>query len=244
MRSFDSTDLERVFPVVQNLPFRTKSDALNHLKFFHLVDYNNDYKIDVFYEGSTGGEGTMLHVIQNTGNNFEIVQTIYGSVQDIKVQNNKITEFQILDYACCAGYVDHLQLWSSKGTSKYSSVNDLALIVGTNIPSDQFDKPINFKITNERYNMRLEPEIKELGENDVPFNPIDGQNISASFTSGNTGTAIAQKEDETGRIWWLVIMDQMPNSEFPKLFYEGNNDIYNYKPVGWISSRYVEKIKK
>lgn len=243
LRSFDSTDLERIFPVIKNLPFRTKSDALNHLDFFHLIDFNNDYRIDVLYNGWTGGEGEMLQIIENSGDKFEIIQTIYGSVQDLRFKNNKITEIEILDYACCAGYVDHLQLWKKDGTTNFIGVNDLALIVGTYIPSDQFENPIKFRVINDRYNMRIEPEIKNLKENSNDFDPIDGQNISASFTTGDTGTAIAKKVDETGRVWWLVIMDMMPNPQFPKLFYEGNNDIFSYKPVGWISSRYVEKIE-
>lgn len=243
LRSFDSTDLERIFPVVKNVPFRTKSDALNHLDFFHLIDFNNDYKIDVLYNGWTGGEGEMLQIIKNNGSNFEIVQTIYGSVQDLQIENNEVTEIEILDYACCAGYVDHLQLWKKEGTTNFIGVNDLALIVGTYIPTDQFENPIKFRVINDRYNMRIEPEIKNLKENSNDFDPIEGQNISASFTTGDTGTAIAKKVDETGRVWWLVIMDTMPTPQFPKLFYEGNNDIFNYKPVGWISSRYVEKIE-
>lgn len=244
LRDFDSTDLEKIFPIIQNLPFRNKADALNHLELFHLIDYNNDHKIDVLYNGWTGGEGEMLQIIKNTGSEYEISQTIYGAVKDLKIEDNKITEIEILDYACCAGYVDHLQLWQLNGYSQYSAVNDLALIVGTEIPSQTFDNPFKFEIKNEQYNMRIEPKIKELKENNNDFDPINEQNISASFTTGNTGTAIAQKEDDTGRVWWLVIMDQMPSNQFPMLFYEGNNDIYSYKPVGWISSRYVQKLEK
>ena len=243
LRSFDSTDLERIFPIVKNLPLRSKSDALNHLDYFHLIDFNNDYKMDIFYNGWTGGEGEMLQVIKNNGSNFEIIQTIYGSVQDLKIENNQVTEIEILDYACCAGYVDHFQLWKKDGTTNFVGINDLALIVGTPIPSDQFENPIRFRVKNDRYNMRVEPEIRELEENNASFDPIDGQNISASFTTGDTGTAIAKKVDETGRIWWFVIMDNMPHAEFPKLFYGGNNDIFRYKPVGWISSRYVDTIE-
>ncbi len=244
LRDFDSTDLEKIFPIIQNLPFRTKSGALNHLELFHLIDYNNDHKIDVLYNGWTGGEGEMLQIIKNTGTKYEIEQTIYGAVKELKIEDNKIREIEILDYACCAGYVDHLQLWRKDGTTNFVGVNDLALIVGTHIPSDQFNNPIKFRVKSDRYNMRIEPEIKEMEENNAPFDPIDGQNISASFTTGNTGTAIAEAEDDTGRIWWLVIMDQMPSNQFPNLFYEGNNDIYSYKPVGWISSRYVEKLEE
>lgn len=243
-RAFDSSDIEKVFPVVENSPFRSKSDVLKHLDFFHLIDYNNDYKIDILYNGWTGGEGEMLQVIKNTGSDFEIVQTIFGSVKGIKIENNKITEIEILDFSCCGGYVDHLQLWTLNDSSQYAAVNDLALFVGTKIPSQTFDKPIKFEIKSERYNMRMWPEIGEIKENEAPFDPIDGQNISASFTIGDTGVAIAEKEDNNGRIWWLVIMDQMPSNEYPKLFYDGNNRIQKYKPVGWISSRYVERLGK
>jgi hypothetical protein len=118
-------------------------------------------------------------------------------------------------------------------------VNDLALIDRA-VPSDRLDRPVRFRISNDRYNMRTDPEILELNENEVLFTPIQGQHISATFVAGDTGTAVAESEDDTGRTWWLVIMNQMPDSQYPTIFYEGNNSTDFYRPVGWISSRFVE----
>jgi hypothetical protein len=242
IRSFDSVDLEKIFPLIKNLPFRTKDEALEHLDFFHLVDYNNDLKIDIFYNGWTGGEGTMLQIIQNTGNGFKIVQTLFGTVKDLQTNNNCISTIEVLDYSCCAGYIDHLQSWSlDQITEKYVIKSDIAYVVGFKIPDKKFDMPIMFEIVNERYNMRTEPEIINIEPHSAPFDPIENQNISASFTTGDTGVAIAESTDSTGRIWWLVIMDNKPSTNYPTIFYEGNNDIFDYKTLGWISSRYIKK---
>lgn len=240
VRPFNAADVENLRHLHDKYFSFIDSDNLpEYLPAFHLVDYDNDYDLDIFYHGWSGAESEILHIIENTGKTFEVVQSIWGAVKEVRYNNNRIEEIEVYDYACCAGYVNHLQLWKQDESSAYQVVNDLA-IIGIDLLTDRLDKPVRFQVINTKYNMRTQPEIRELRENEGPFTPIDGQNISATFVAGNTGTAIAEKEDNTGRIWWLVIMDHMPDTQYPTIFYPGNNETESYKPVGWISSRFVE----
>ena len=239
-KPFTEQDLANLFPTIKDQPFRTLEAAKNSLSLFHFVDYNNDGEDDIFYNGWSGGEGTMLLVITSTGT-YKIDQYFSGRVQNIKMDNGNIKSIEILDYSCCAGYVDHLQLLNfDNSTNQFLKVNDYAIITGTPIPTDFFE-PIKFSITNEFYNLRTDPEIQKMKNGTVPFDPIKEQNISAVYTAGDTGTAIAAKTDSTGRIWWFVIMDDKPISE--TIFYDGNNDFETYQPVGWLSSRFVKKVE-
>jgi len=104
--------------------------------------------------------------------------------------------------------------------------------------------PVRFEIQNSPYNLRNSPEIiTGLKEDYYDYTPINEQNITASYKAGDKGTAYAESTDSTGRIWWLVVMDVKPTSG-ESLYYEGNNEFENYKPIGWISSRYVMRIEE
>ncbi len=233
----DTSTLKSIYPIVVNKPFRDLKTLINAVDLFHFIDLNKDGVNEIIYNGWTGGEGEMIHVLWENDQKFELRQTIMGRIVELNPSSSK-AKMTVLDYACCAGYIDHLTCFELN-ERLFKITNDYAY------PFYKFEdinliEPVQFEVQRDPYNLRLNPEIQQnLDPNDYPFDLIQNQNIAAIFTTGDTGTALAEKTDETGRIWWLVVMDNAP--KYPNtIFYRGNNDYELYKPIGWMSSRYLK----
>ena len=233
----DTPTLKSIFPVVVNKPFHDLKTLINAIDLFHFIDLNKDGVNEIIYNGWTGGEGEMIHVLWENNQKFELKQTILGRIVELNPSSSK-AKMTVLDYACCAGYIDHLTYFELNGlvfqiTEDYAiplyKLKDLNLI-----------DPVQFEVQRDPYNFRLYIEIQQnLDPSDYPFDLIQNQNIAAIFSTGDTGTALAEKTDETGRIWWLVVMNNAP--KHPRtIFYRGNNGYEQYMPIGWMSSRYLK----
>jgi len=97
-------------------------------------------------------------------------------------------------------------------------------------------EPTKFKIINDTYFIRDSPKIDNDTENDR-FE-TKGNSIG-EFVKGQKGTAYKSSTDSTGRVWWLMEsepLDSLQNS----YFYNENRVKASF--IGWISSRYVERI--
>jgi len=232
--------IESIFETIKGNPYTELKNFVRNIDKFHVLDIDGDKQKEIIYNGFNGSEGEMIVIIESSSSGYKISLKVFGRIVDIS--NNKNTaEFIFLDYSCCGGYVDHLETYRYNAKIRtFELVKSLAKVDETVLPRNQIE-PIKFKVVNERYNLRLSPEIVTgLTSGSFDFDPIENQNIIAVYSSGDTGTAIAESTDETGRVWWFVIMDSYPDKS-KSVFYKGNNIFDNYNPVGWISSRYVEK---
>ena len=236
-----STELiESIFETIKGNPYPELKYFLQNIDDFHLVDIDGDNENEIVYNGFNGSEGEMILILNLSKSGYKITLKVFGRLVDIS-SNKTPSEFTVLDYACCAGYVTHLETFQYKEKLEtFEIVKSLAKIDETVFPKTQIE-PIKFKIVNEKYNLRYSPEIVTgLKSGSFDFDPIENQNIVAVYGAGDTGKAIAESTDETGRVWWFVIMDNYPDKS-KSIFYKGNNKFEKYNPVGWISSRFVEK---
>jgi hypothetical protein len=60
----------------------------------------------------------------------------------------------------------------------------------------------------------------------------------AIYSKGSTGTAIAKHIDQSGRLWWFVVMDHYKKPS-RSLFAPRNHNMISYKSTGWMSSRFL-----
>lgn len=236
--------LQSNFDVLAENPYSELKYLLENKATFHLIDIDGDQVREVVYNGWNGGEGEMVVVYRLIKDQLVFVQNFLGRIVDIRSNESNQTRFLVYDYACCAGYVDHLQTFDfNPKTKMFEIVKSIAKINETEIPDNWIDT-FRIKITKSPYNLRYSPEIKTGIANSFGyFEPIKQENIAATYQAGDKGTVYAQAIDDTGRIWWFVLMDAMPRSG-ENLFYEGNNLFVNYQPIGWISSKYVEKLNQ
>lgn len=94
-----------------------------------------------------------------------------------------------------------------------------------------------FVVRNDKYKLREQPVIDDKHdeqESDFEGMPIYG-NALAEFGKGSKGEAIAEKPDETGRVWWFVIMDGDAKVEYDRFYGD-----QKASKAGWMSSRFLE----
>lgn len=214
------------------------------LNSFHQIDFNADGLNDIIFEGFFGGEGEALVFFINEGDSYQKSQEIKGRIERIeKSSNNGFLSFTIHDYHCCAGFVDHiLTLDIVRQGSSYDFIfhNDFAYMYDTEQPT-KFMLEIPFITVNPEYKLRAQPVINESYDN-LPEDEIIDGNTAAIYPEGSRGYAIAEQTDETGRVWWFVIMEN--NIEPLKSnLYTGNNKL-NFRSLGWMSSRFVKKLNE
>lgn len=230
---------QTIFPTIQHLPWHDLETAFENIDKYHLIDIDNDNVDEIIYNGYSGSEGEMVLILKQIDNKYSIIQTFFGRIVNIEKEND-FQNLTVLDYSCCGGYVDHIQFFKyDADLNNYIIGRDLAKL---EIMADDasYVKPIKFEVVRDQYNLRFNPKIvPNLNSANYDFDLIQNQNISAIYSKGATGTAIAENIDETGRIWWLVIMND--NYLIQSIFYEGNNECYSYQLIGWMSSKYLKR---
>ena len=97
-----------------------------------------------------------------------------------------------------------------------------------------------FKTITEEYKLRLEPFINDTSTSSYP-ELVQGNTI-AIYPKESLGYALSQQQDDTGRIWWFVIMK---NNLKPisSVMYSGFYENDDYYSCGWMSSRFLKKIE-
>lgn len=216
-----------------------ESNLQRLLDSFHFIDLDQDGMLDLIFEGFLGAESTFIFAFQNTANGYQKVFTAVGRVHKF-ITTDPLLPFTIVidNYACCANVTNYYRIYTPNaavGLLKYHEIATIGYINDLAKPIALRKDPIPFKVKNNRYLLRNAPLLDDLEEYhedpDFPGNRI------AAFDEGATGIALAEQTDETGRVWWFVLMDSK-NIPLHSLF-------YNKKPglsiLGWMSSRYLEK---
>lgn len=206
---------------------------------FHLIDLDRDGMLDLVFEGFVGAESTFLLAFQQTSNGYKKVFSAVGRVHKF-IATDPLLPYTIVvyNYGCCADITNYYRVYTpdaATGLLKYQETATIGCIDDVTTPTALLEKPIPFKVKNNHYLLRNAPAIDDAYEYsedpDFPGNSI------AAFGAGATGLALAEQTDETGRVWWFVLMDSK--------YTPSKSLFYNKEPglsiLGWMSSRYLEK---
>jgi len=234
---------------------KIKDDLLEYLKEneileeslsnFHFIDYDLNGVIDIVYSGDAGTE-TKRTIVFKLGENG-----IYSKIFDkfgVLISIYQISKFTPLTFVlkenpCCGNNQITYEIYQPinqgdkielQASSKYCA------IIGTELPKTLIDNPILFEVKNELYYLRLTPAVDNEKFNEE-LN-ITG-NIIAEYTIGAKGYAILERQDETGRVWWFVLMVNN-NKPLKSMMDTGSNNENEYYSIGWMSSRYLEIISE
>ncbi len=201
------------------------TDLREDMDKFRFVDLDLDGSHEIFYEGFIGGEPTGTIIFKrNLLGKFEEIFERMGVIKSL--WRNTIDGpllMETLLRPCCMGTTYTKETWAYLN-SDFDLLEKVNWIIGTTIP-EELGNPVKFKVLNDPYTLRSSPEIKE-------------DNILTAYKTGDFGYALAERVDETGRVWWFVFM---LNNRFPsdKTFYDYAYEDHYYS-IGWMSSRYVE----
>lgn len=215
-----------------------KSNLVNSLK---AVDINNDSLTDIIYFGPHEGEGVLVHIFIQENRGFRKVFTTSQGIVKVLWADGRIDKLLVHDWGCCADRTLSNFVYQAKYTDNIPTFSlvwqSIELTNFLTKPKHYFETPIRFGITAENYNLRANPFIDDTTENHLL--EIKGNSIGI-LKKGFKGTAYASTEDNTGRIWWYVIIDKEFEVEQAYIHYP----YYKFKPhlVGWISNRYVVEL--
>jgi hypothetical protein len=199
----------------------------------HFADINNDNKIDVIFNGWSGGEPDIIRFFIQSENGFDKWFEILQNPLEIRITNNRIDEIIAIDNGCCDAY--QVTISKYKVSNKLNLISQTSYIDWTDM-NGTIIEPAKFKIINDTYFIRDSPKIDNETENER-FE-TKGNSIG-EFLKGQKGTAYKSSTDSTGRVWWLMEsepLDSLQNSYFY------NESKIKTSFIGWISSRYVERI--
>lgn len=215
--------------------------------FYSKYDLNNDGISDIIYSGLVGPPEAMTIVWLNDGENYKFTAIFQGYHESLIQQDSTLgTSLIIKSNYCCASIVSKITIMKPilidnvffyKKSAQYLQFYKLEIPKNIDVL-----KPIKFMTINDNYRLRYSPLTNTIKDtigifNEVINKPVYG-NIIAEFEKGSIGNAVASYPDDTGRIWYFVIMSKDAKTTY-SLFKDNN---YAHK-CGWMSSRFVNIIK-
>ena len=222
----------------------------NFTDSFHFVELNGDGRVDLIYQGWTGGEGTIVDFYINTGKSYKKVFSDFMELLDLHLEKKKLISFVIYNPGCCAEMVQferHYQVspqFDCKLQWQGAILEGMSAFERKIEPDSFFGNQFQFQTLNEDYALRYQPLISDTAPVEIwealPDNRKPRGNIVAVFPKGAIGTAWAHKTDSTGREWWLVEMKPLKYLKFDA-YYELDDFPTHY--IGWMSSRFVKRIE-
>ena len=174
----------------------------------------------------------------------ELIENEYwGRLSEVYAYKSAYTMY-LKYYGCCGDYENRdykVKCEFEPDKLSFRVENVLIYHEETPQPKLKFESPIKFIVENDKYYLRVTPEVN----NTESFFPREKEgNDYKIFIKGDKGVAYGEHTDATGRVWWYVRMN-------PKEEYEDNTinvrveEGFILKPayIGWMSSRYLKKSK-
>jgi len=222
------------------IDFLPLQDLDTYLDNFYLIDLDNDNDLDLVYHGWSGAESNCIRFFINKNGEYVNSAFVWGDLIAVTEKESKNFVMHVNLPSCCGNF--ETRNYKIKTIVRKDSLQLKLLEVKihhdfTKAPEKLFDSPIEFKVTNDPYHLRVTPEIDSINQffpGERPFG-----NFYLTYRTGDIGKALGKHTDNTGRVWWYVEMEA--NKRYSRI--EDNDMIVYPKFIGWMSSRYLEKIE-
>ncbi len=234
--------LRQSFTSITDFTYENADSLVSACSSYHWLDIDNDKNDELIYSGVSWGEGEMTIIYRVTDSKIQKIQHFFGRILDIQNLGTNRCKMIVFEYACCAGYTDYIQTYEyNSKTQNFEITNAIAKIRLTTIPTD-LQEPVKFKTKVAHSILRYSPEtITGIGEGRYDFEAINGENILTIYHSVATGQIFAEAKDNSGTIWYLVVMDSISAGE-KTIINRGSIEFLKYQPVGWIAKNSVSLI--
>lgn len=218
---------------------------------FHFIDFSGDGVADVIYDGPWfmrntdgevgAGEGGQLRLYQVVRGRAVAVFESHASLQRVwPGRPGEPVTFRTVHYGCCSDPQWGIQFFRPVlhgDTVRYDAYREVMGREGLEIPARFMDAPRRFTVSSDRYLLRAGPRIDDSA--DAVWPRWEGRgNALAEYGRGARGTAIAERTDSTGRVWWFVRMA----AETPPRHAQITDHTESHVPtdrLGWMSSRFL-----
>jgi len=244
------TDTQEKIEFVNNFKETLDSGSciflFSKLEEFYIIDIDRDGLKDVFFSGSCMLDGDVTAVYRFNGKTFEEMILVIGIIRQVSDYNSGSPfSFTINNHACCMGFTNVFEryvLILENGQYKYKLQSREDYPYDTEFPKTYLKKPIAFRTIKEEYKLRFSPMIDDTTLADRPYEAYG--NTIWTYPANSIGVAIAEKEDETGRIWWFVKMNNKTATGLEEFTsHVGDNNKEPTYSLGWMSSRFLEIIE-
>lgn len=218
---------------------------------FHFVDFSGDGVADVIYSGGWfmrmtdgrfgAGEGTQYKLYQMIGGRAVQVMSGHGDLQRVwKGAPGQPVSLRTVHYGCCSDpewTLEYLRPARSGDTVRYEPYRRVMGRAEMEMPARFLAQPRRFTVENDPYLLRAEPRIDDAEDNAWPSWPGRG-NAVAEYSRGARGTALAERTDSTGRVWWFVRIDGATPPRDAQIIDDPESRVPMDR-LGWMSSRFL-----
>jgi hypothetical protein len=223
---------------------------------FHFFDFSGDGVSDVIYQGpwfvrNENGfgavEGSRIKLYQVIGGQAVEVMDHHGAVQRIwKGAAGQPASFRTVHYGCCSDpswTIEYFRPARAGDTVRFERTRGVLGRAEMDIPTRFMAAPRRFTVANDGYVLRGAPRVQNAKAGEFPewYEWDDRGNVMAEYARGATGTAIAERTDRTGRIWWFVRMDgaTSPRAAQMDAPVDQAGRTLPIDRLGWMSSRFL-----
>lgn len=223
---------------------------------FHFVDFSGDGVADVIYDGAWfmrngegefgAGEGSRLKMYQVMDGRAVMVMEHHASIQRVwKGRPGEPVSFRTLHHGCCADpewSIEYHRPVRRGDTVRFEAHYRVMGREGIVMPATFMDRPRQFTVGNDRYLLRESPGIDPATADGEDWYRWEGHgNALAEYGRGARGTAIAERTDSTGRVWWFVRMEggTPPRDAQTSAPHDPAGREMPVDRLGWMSSRFL-----
>lgn len=226
-----------------NPDLRNKNNDLMDLQrdYSHIVNLNNDQYPDLIVYWTALLNENMLEIYLNTGNELKRLIRRPGRITFFE-KHSPLSPLRInlktYQYSSPPFLAEYTELTFIPEQDDII-IENIDFYDNTRFP-DQLSINIPFVVAQSKYRLRRTPII----DNGQLKAPNEAGNIIQELTTGDLGIALAEETDETGRVWWFVMMQNNIAKSADNYFFINTDEPDRIKnPVfGWISSRYEKKL--
>lgn len=228
---------------LDHIKTRIKENILDEwLTGFKKYDFSGDGIEDLLFISYCGTEELRNYLWVKKDDKYNYSGVAEGKlIKFFRTPDAKASSAVTRGGRCCLGYIGFINLYKPSGQAqgvKYSLAESVREFSQLTIPEKRTLSK-RFEVRHDKYRLREHPVIDDKNDeyaSDLEGTPVHG-NILAEFTKGSKGLAIAEKEDETGRVWWFVIMDVDAKAEYSRFYGDQKSS-----KAGWMSSRFLKVI--
>lgn len=248
--------------IVERTPFLKSLVKGNYNSYYFEVvlknnafytDLNGDDKLDMllFIDGFWNGDGIEIYLDKNGFLEKVYARSLY-KISKVFKPTTPQSVFYLSSIEYHYSTWPYLASYSEVTIFKNSVIKDITYFFEeTEFPQKiTMNKP--FRVVNDKYNLRMTPLIDNRTDLDYSSEGQIG-NVILELAKGDEGIALADYEDETGRVWWFVRVKNNINKSLDQFYYiDAKGERYNLekgyettfdKPMyGWISSNYIENL--
>jgi hypothetical protein len=210
---------------------------------FYKYDFSGDGIDDLIFISYCGGEEYRNYFWVKKDKKYYYSGLAMGTLVKLyRTQDSKALSVVTRGGFCCLGYIGFINLYTPQIDNQiitYKLEKSVREVGHITLPEKRMPTK-RFIVKNDKYKLREQPVINDkydAYESDFEHKPVYG-NTLAEFSKGSKGEAIAEKSDETGRVWWFVIMDPDARAEYNRFYGD-----QTASKAGWMSSRFLEVLK-